>query len=107
MGAILTGRYPSSLPLCGPITSSTDSGTQPWCMHIPNDAISLPEVLDLYDYQTLLITDGIPGASILGREFDDWQNFGQPSANHRPFHNEVRNTATEWWNQTEGPRLNA
>jgi arylsulfatase A-like enzyme len=105
MGAILSGRYPTSLPLCGPLSAGTSVAAQPWCMHIPERVPTLPEILENYEYQTLLIADSIPGDPVLGKEFEAWQSYGQPTASDPPYWDEVQERAASWWSETEGPRL--
>jgi arylsulfatase A-like enzyme len=74
-------------------------------MHMPDRVSTLPEVLEKYDYHTLFIADGIPADSVLGGEFETWQTFGQPTASDPPFWNQVQDRATDWWSETEEPRL--
>ena len=115
LGAVLSGRYPTSLPLCGPLSSGNGAIHQPWCMQIPEDVPTLPEVLGLENentdqagssrYQSLLIADGIPGDPVLGQEFDAWQSYGNPTASQPPAYGDVQEQASSWWTETSGPRL--
>ena len=55
IGSMLTGRYPSAIPLCSQPTLK--AGAEPiWCMRFPATVPTLPEVLGVYGYQTLLAT---------------------------------------------------
>lgn len=105
MAAVLSGQYPSALPLCGPKNTSTANDKPPSCFKIPDNVYTLPEILAAHDYQTHLVTDGIPGAERLEENFSSWNREGQPTASDPPFAEEVRTHASTWWNATEGPRL--
>ena len=59
MSTILTGMYPSAIPMCGLIragSSHISLADQPWCARIPKDRYTLPTVLSIYGYRTHLIT---------------------------------------------------
>ncbi len=54
IGSILTGRYPSAVPICslpvGPKVTST-----PWCVQIPASVPTIPGFLSIYGYSTALV----------------------------------------------------
>jgi arylsulfatase A-like enzyme len=52
LGSVLTGRYPTAIPLC-----AWGLGAQepPWCTRFPDGAPSLPEILAIYGYDTALV----------------------------------------------------
>ncbi len=73
LGTILTGRYPSAIPLCS--LYEGDAATElplPWCVHIPEDRYTVPEVLGLYGYRTALFTALMPRAELMGAQFQHW-----------------------------------
>ena len=54
--SVLTGRYPSAIPVCGSIRRGPSSTLdEPWCHQLPSEADSLPEVLGLYGYRSALV----------------------------------------------------
>ncbi|MDP6934664.1 MAG: hypothetical protein QGG40_17210, partial [Myxococcota bacterium] len=55
MGSLLTGLYPSAIPLCGSYAGDSlvpNSEESPWCSELPERRYTLPEVVELYGYTT-------------------------------------------------------
>lgn len=56
LGSLLTGRYPSAIPLCGTYDPNSlvprESNETAWCATIPEQTWTLPEVLGVYGYRT-------------------------------------------------------
>ncbi|MFT4978524.1 MAG: hypothetical protein ACI8S6_004434, partial [Myxococcota bacterium] len=56
LGSLLSGRYPSAIPLCGTTDPNSLSpqarAEQPWCSKLPPQTWTLPEVLSVYGYRT-------------------------------------------------------
>lgn len=56
LGSMLSGRYPSAIPLCGSYDANSlvfqEDQEVPWCAQIPERLWTLPRVLDVYGYQT-------------------------------------------------------
>ncbi|MDP6934682.1 MAG: hypothetical protein QGG40_17305 [Myxococcota bacterium] len=71
LASILTGRYPSAIPLCGLTPDGRDDpSARPWCAQVPDSVPVLPEVLGLYGYRSAWVSGGVPGAELLSRGFD-------------------------------------
>ena len=50
MGSLLTGLYPSAIPLCGSYAGDSlvpNSEESPWCSELPERRYTLPEVVEL------------------------------------------------------------
>jgi len=110
MGSLLTGRYPSAVPMCGlynvsmPPTNS--EGYRAWCSEIPEDRTQLSQLLGLYGYERALVTHGVFGDDVLAEGFEHWIQLGNP-ATHKPTPwAELQARSQEWWAQrAERPRL--
>ena len=96
LGSILTGRYPSAIPLCSLPTPETDPESL-WCTRIPDAVPTLPEVLGIYGYDTALVA--APPTSrekgLLASEFGD-----APGVNGGL--SEAVDTALSWWKAHAG-----
>ena len=99
VGSILTGRYPSAVPICGLKPADSE---QPWCAQLPASRHTLPDVLSLYGYQTALFSDRSP---LIGPRIRD--RFAH--ASEIPLHGDPLATlqaqASRWWAQAPSPRL--
>ncbi len=107
LGSVLTGRYPSAIPLCGLLERQpADAMTRPWCADLPDDLPSLPDVLGAYGYRTALLSANVGGAGFLGEDFDtfvdltwSWEDANTPWGH-------IASEATEWWQGDDSrPRL--
>lgn len=98
IGSLLTGRYPSAIPMCGfPSEPDEQTAPPPWCTRFPDTAPSLPYVLGLYGYRTALITADIQGSAELATQFqqsfvvsESWENTATDWA-------AVTAAAQKWW----------
>ena len=87
-GSMLTGRYPSSIPLCAMVSGSslTPAAQQPWCSTLPPGTTGMAEVAKAYGYSTgAYVADVTKGYS------SDWEV--------------LEETAAAWWSEHSGPRL--
>ncbi len=102
LGSLLTGRYPSAVPLCGSIRRDPGSPLdEAWCHQLPSDVPNLAGVLALYGYRSMLVhgLGPIPGLvepfeHVLEQEpgATDWATLDQ--------------AVSAWWASGEGgPRL--
>lgn len=80
MGSLLSGRYATSLPLCGLFTTGVkgvmSAHVQPnavedraWCAQVPKDTHTMAEVLGLYGYETALFSVGLTGIQLVSPGF--------------------------------------
>ena len=99
MGSALTGQYPSALPLCGAANLPEyrlGDGESAWCSGLPAGTRTLPEVLELYDYETALVAeatlaDGLLDAAWHAERVRGWS--------------QLQAEAASWWAETDGPRF--
>ncbi len=108
-GSILTGRYPSAIPMCGLYHDGYHPKSEQdraWCADIPEDVPSLPEVLALYGYRTALFTAGFHGATALADEFQRWEELSPLLPHSDTPWEELRQEITGWWTEDSArPRL--
>ncbi|MCP4919810.1 MAG: sulfatase-like hydrolase/transferase [Proteobacteria bacterium] len=90
LGSMLAGNYPSAIPLCamaGGNAASPDTTERPWCATVPEEAWTLPRVVNAYGYAT-----GAYVADVDGESPTDWDDLVE--------------TAGAWWEASAGmPRL--
>lgn len=115
LGSIFTGRYPSSIPMCGLYTaglSGVDAPTvqddavanRAWCARIPDATRTLAEVLGLYGYHTALATSGLVGADLIARGFG--ATFAADVAADGAHWDTLGAWTKQWWTENAaGPRL--
>ncbi len=107
--SLLTGRYPSAVPLCGLFQDGKhplDEGDRAWCAAIPEGVYTLPETLGIYGYRTALITAGFHGASILAPEFQTWEDVSGLRAHRETPWGDLGEAVAQWWRADgEQPRL--
>ena len=99
MGSLLTGRYPSAIPLCS-IPGGPDVKAAPWCASFPEAAPTLPEVFSIYGYRTALAitTPHLREHASLVGEFPDLIEAASLSA--------LVDASLAWWTGAAGsPRL--
>ena len=87
-GSLLTGRYPSGIPLCAMVSGSnlTPSEEQPWCSQLPPGTTGIAEMATAYGYATgAYIADATRGYST------DWDD--------------LEFIAQAWWSGHPSPRL--
>lgn len=100
IGSMLTGRYPSAVPLCSiPIGPKADQA--PWCAGFPATVPTIPEVLAIYGYRTALALTPphLREHQALAGEFDAVIDAGEGAGS-------LVDASLEWWNQpSPSPRL--
>ena len=106
LGSLLTGRYPSNIPMCGfPWDPEDPPGQAPWCTTLP-DVPTLPSVLALYGYRTALLTADVQGAASLGVPFQDRLVVSERWSDTTTDWQKVTEAATKWWDaDATHPRL--
>lgn len=108
-GSLLTGRYPSAVPLCGLFQDGRhplDEDNRAWCAAIPEGVYTLPETLGIYGYRTALFTAGFHGAGILAPEFQTWRDVSGLVAHRETPWEDLEGAISQWWSASEDqPRL--
>jgi arylsulfatase A-like enzyme len=107
LGSLLTGRYPSAIPLCGlPWAPGAEPRDGPWCTHLPEGVPTLPQVLALYGYRTGLVTVNVQGADRLAPLFGEAHDLGEHWADVHTDWSAVTQAASAFWTaDTTHPRL--
>ncbi|MDP2311356.1 MAG: sulfatase-like hydrolase/transferase [Pseudomonadota bacterium] len=107
LGSLLTGRYPSAVPLCGFPSDPGDTAAQaPWCTEVPATVPTLPGVLALYGYRTALVTADVHGAERLAPLFQDAIVASRRWEDRATDWERVRTLSEAWWNEdATRPRL--
>jgi len=103
LGAVSTGVYPAGIPLCNPPDLQTPDAELPWCVSLPAERPTLPEVLALYGYRTAVLALGSPKLIVRG-EGDRLVHptHGPPEQTWPP----AVGAARDWWTADDGrPRL--
>ena len=104
MGSMLTGRYPSAIPLCSKPAREQPDAPVPFCVSLPTDTPTIAEVLALYGYQTALMTINTSEVLPLARGFEEVMEIR--SRTLEDAWSKGNQSAAEWWRQAEGsPRL--
>lgn len=103
LGSLLTGRYPSAVPLCGSTRADpVSTRAEAWCYGLPEGVPTLPGVLSLYGYRTALLhhLGPIPG---LEEAFDLAVEFDPDDGTTR--WRKLAAAVQIWWEAAPGPRL--
>jgi arylsulfatase A-like enzyme len=107
LGSILTGRYPSAIPLCGPYVKA--SGAAPpaaWCAELPADRRTVADLVALYGYRTALVSAGRPDLEPLADRFQRWIDVADSGGGREALWAALRDAALGWWREEAvGPRL--
>ncbi len=93
LGSLLTGMYPSAIPLCGPFAGvENDLAERPWCFYLPPTRSTIAEVLSVYGYSTLLLGSSPHLLLSLDEGFQDhfWADAHEPWAS-------VITEFQRWW----------
>jgi hypothetical protein len=102
LGSVLTGRYPSAIPICGSVRRGEGSGLEEaWCHRLPEGVESLPGVLAHYGYRSALVHSlgPVPGLA----EAFDLELAVEPGATAW---DTVRGPVDTWWDGMDvSPRL--
>ena len=109
LGSLLTGRYPSSIPLCGRVGFGTlvqAPAEQPWCTELPADLPTLPAVLGLYGYRSAVFSSGMDGVEALSAGFDTVEELSGAAQDRRTEWARLGAQVETWW-EADGqqPRL--
>lgn len=111
-GSLITGRYATSLPLCGLFTSGVDgvmsAHVQPnavqdraWCAQVPEGTRTLPEVMGLYGYETALMSAGLTGIELVAPGFATMVEIPEVATGGTDW-SVLSAKATAWWNAHAG-----
>ena len=103
MASLLTGHYPSAIPLCGAATREL-KGPQPWCTQLPTDRRSLPDILALYGYETAFYHTPFRDSEQLAARFGSSECFTQRDPKQRQ--QALIEASHRWWTaRADTPRL--
>ena len=112
IGSLLTGLYPSAIPLCGRYVPREydlrDRGAQEeaWCVRLPAEHPTWPAVLSLYDYRTALIRGSAFGTDHVDPAFDQVYTAEREPPDWQTPWGDVARRAGEFWKADESrPRL--
>lgn len=116
LGSLLTGRYPTSIPLCGLFTDGVSAvetrtvqgnavANRLWCADIPASVPTLPEVLALYGYRTAYAVAGVPGAVGLSRGFQEVETVPFDATTGTDWAALARWAGAWWSDNADAPRL--
>jgi arylsulfatase A-like enzyme len=104
LGSLLTGRYPSAIPLCG-LPAGHEEGELPPCARLPSDQPTLAAVLGHYGYRTALFSTDLAEAEHLSADFDHAEHFAR-SLDQGLNWSLLEQAALAWWRADPGkPRL--
>ncbi|MDG1482583.1 MAG: sulfatase-like hydrolase/transferase [Myxococcota bacterium] len=104
MGSLLTGHYPSAIPLCSPPVRADPDLPEPFCVALPPEKPTMAEVLSLYGYRTAMITVDAGTLTPLARGFQEIISVGGGTL--ETAWSDATRAASGWWSASEGhPRL--
>lgn len=97
LGSLLTGRYPSAIPLCGSAGSvAASAGLEVWCHYLPPERETVPGVLAHYGYRTALFHQ-LLGEAGLASSFQVAVDLGSGSDVGATPWESLRSDLTAWW----------
>jgi len=100
LGSLLTGRYPSAIPICGLPSLEPSGGDElPWCAAIPEDRHTLPEVLGLYGYTTGLLHANLPASEAFEGRFQHARDLTTSWDDGRADWESIHREAQVFWRQ--------
>ncbi len=107
LGSLLTGRYPSAIPLCGAIVEDPETQIeQPWCYTMPQNRETLPGVLGLYGFRTAMFQSNLAGGAQLGQTFQHYVDLTESWTSWETPWERLEDEATAWWSKnSDHPRL--
>ncbi len=98
LGSLLTGRYPTAIPLCGlPVLDPSADEERPWCATIPAERHTLPEVLSLYGYRTALLHANLPAGEVFAPHFHEAHDLTVERSDSRADWEALHRHAQEFW----------
>ena len=102
-GSVLTGRYPSAIPMCGlPVLDPSGGEQRPWCASIPDDRDTLPEVLGLYGYRTALLHANLPAGDVFEGHFQQARDLTRSWEDGRSDWESLHHEARDFWRSEPG-----
>ncbi len=106
LGSVLTGRYPTAVPMCGLPDLDAPVEQRPWCATLPEQRHSLPEVLALYGYRTTLLYANLPAADVFEGRFQQAVDLTVSPEDARTDWERLHREAAAFWRQPgDQPRL--
>lgn len=107
LGSLLTGRYPSAIPLCGDVVEDPEVEIeQPWCHAMPQDRETLPGVSSLYGFRTALFQSNLAGGEQLGQAFQHHGDLTESWTSWETPWERLEDEVGEWWSDNAAhPRL--
>jgi arylsulfatase A-like enzyme len=106
LGSVLTGRYPTAVPMCGLPDRDAKPEDRPWCATLPAERHTLPEVLALYGYRTALLYANLPAADVYEGRFQHAVDLTVTLEDTRTDWERLHREAAEFWQQPgDQPRL--
>jgi len=107
LGSLLTGRYPSAIPLCGAVVEDPEARIeQPWCHTMPKKLETLPGVLSLYGFRTAMFQSNLAGGEELGQAFQHSVDLTESWTSWETPWKRLRDEAGAWWSENaDHPRL--
>ncbi len=109
LSSILTGKYPSAIPICGLVkTNWMDSlaTRQPWCTRLPEESPILPEILAMYGYRTAIFYHDMGGLGTLTGKFQHEEDFSGDGLDWATPWSEIGSSLENWWYEdSDAPRF--
>ncbi len=110
LASLLTGRYPSAIPICGLVTPETIEDSlveQPWCSSLPRQRRSLPDILEIYGYSTALFSSHVVGIEGIASRFGYHASYGSgDDLDWRTDWGWLQEEASSWWGEhADQPRF--
>lgn len=103
-GSLLTGHYPSAIPLCdvGNRLGDRQFGQElPWCATLPEHRPLLPDVLELYGYDSAVFLRGEGASPVFRAGFEHVDSVERAQTDWTA----LREDVLAWWNEADAPRF--
>ena len=106
LGSVLTGHYPTAVPMCGLPELGVALDDRPWCATLPAERHTLPGVLGLYGYRTALLHVNLPAADVFEGHFQHAVDLTVSPDDARTDWERLHREAHDFWLQPgDQPRL--
>ncbi len=106
LGSLLTGIYPSAIPLCGYVDFDRSSlDAQPWCSALPKERATLPLALAAYGWRTAHLHRGYLEQAALAGHFQHSVELAAGEPGFATPWAQLREQLLGWWEQSDEPRL--
>lgn len=102
--SLLTGDYPSAIPICGR-PGQNKSRRKLWCSEIPDSRRTLPEVFEIYGYDTGFFNADVSDLNDTRHGFSKHVKWSTNGASHTKNWWSLRQELSEWWNQETTPHM--